>query len=326
MKVSAIITNAGGDTPVVEKVVNAMQKALQLGGVNIDIADIEATIEFVIEQSFDFPDGVPIRDDIARTAIARTFAIGADIVDVVAITLAPSRRLQVSGKPRRLARFRVNAAIRVSQVSMADVVKLKASDQAAVGARLASEYANAYNVDATGTPPITVRGTNATTPTMSMDISYVILSDDPAGLQAPSLEHLSTAFAQEGPKLAALSSRLTVETPTPTIAPTPAPTVGTSSAPTSENWTFSDSPTPPPTIETVSLDVTEAPSTEASATIMPTSAPTELNTSFWQFIGNTSNQSNRIAEVQDTACSFSRSIISMCLAIVAMIAHHIDAE
>ena len=54
----------------------------------------------------------------------------------------------------------------------------------------------------------------------------------------------------------------------------------------------------------------------------------DADTSFWQFIENTSNQSNRIAEVQDTACSLlSRSIISMLLAIVAaMIAHHIDAE
>merc|ERR1712232_1055588 len=276
-KVVAVLTGRAQDSiPDIAALKAAMKKSLENEDKTVTLDQIEAVVEFQVEQSFTFPAGVLVNENFAKKAAASTFSV--DEVNV-AVMISQVRRLR-GETGRRLAGIRVDAIIKTNDAEKADTMKATGADTSAVATAFATNFATAYNADPTysgnaiSPPTIT-----AAAPSLAMEVTYKIVSTSATGgvVDPPAATNLKAEFTNQGGNLATVSSTMTVATPAPTSPPTMMPTplpAGGTHAPTSMPTTSMPTPMPP-----TPAPPTPAPPADTPAPPTPAPAPdTPMNT------------------------------------------------
>merc|ERR1712232_246280 len=267
-KVVAVLTGRAQDSiPDIAALKAAMKKSLENEDKTVTLDQIDAVVEYNVEQSFTFPAGVPVNENVAKKAAASTFSV--DEMNV-AIMISQARRLR-GETGRRLAGIRVDAIIKTNDAVIADTMKATGADTSAVATAFATNFATAYNADPvnSGSPMNAPPTITAAAPSLAMEVTYKIVSTSATGgvVDPPAATNLKAEFTNQGGKLEIISSTMTVATPAPTSAPTMMPTplpAGGTHAPTSMPTTSMPTPMPP----------TPAPPTPAPAPDTPMNTTT----------------------------------------------------
>jgi len=269
VKVSAVLTGKAADSrPDLAKLKLAMQQSLAAEQTTVSVDQIEAVVEYKVEQSFTLPATATTAagnsmEAIAKKMVATTFSVDESMVEV---TITSARRLQ-GQFGRRLGATRVDAVIKTTDASTADAVKDTAAATQTVQDALATNFVSATDT-VTGTRPAkpTVA---AEAPQLQMEISYKITSSSNAPVAAPAAATLKTKFASSGDTtLTAIESTMTVATPAPTSAPTMAPTLlpaGATYMPTEMPTPMPPTPAPPTPAPPTPAPPTPAPATTTAA-------------------------------------------------------------
>jgi len=193
----------------------AMKVSLESEGKNVSLDQIETVVEYNVEQSFTVPAGVPVTPSAAKNAVASTFNVSEDMVEV---NISQVRRLQ-GQIGWRLAGTKVDATIKTTDPQEADAIKVTGQSTDTVATTFATNL---------GTPNV-AQQIAATAPTMEMEVRYKIVgASTSAVVEPPAAAALKTAFVAQGGNLAAFSDTMTVATPT--MMPTPRPTIATHAA------------------------------------------------------------------------------------------------
>ena len=80
--VSSTVASAVASKPDEAKLVKAMVAAIAAGGGSVSAEDISTVVQYGVKQSFSFPEGVEVTEEVAKDAFANTFEVAPEAVTV----------------------------------------------------------------------------------------------------------------------------------------------------------------------------------------------------------------------------------------------------
>jgi len=257
----------------------------EASGVNQDAVEVVG-VDFTVEATYEFPDGMSITEAQATTAIAGANGVSESMVSV---TVAAARRLTAG---RRLAGVRVDAQILTDDVALASSATISSADTAALSQRLST---------ITGIRMVSC--TIVAAPVVAVNVQTNMISSSTTPIEPPTPTDVANSLSSHMGQ--AVQVQIEVLTPSPTANPTLNPTTEPTAVSTVLLTLRATSAAPNPATSAAPNPATSAaPNPATSAAPTPASgSPTATEDESWVVIGVETATLSQPAEESGTESS-----------------------